>query len=98
MEKSHVEGDGECCLGRAVFPSMVREGLPPQNLKEGGSQQIPGAKMFRAQKRARYMPRGRRGLASPENSRKGSMGTGLGGEQMSDPGTFQATVKTSAFT
>lgn len=78
MEKSHAEGDGECSLGGAVFPSMVREGLPAQNLKEGGSQQIPRGKNVPDPEKNKVHPRRREGGGLPREEQERQYGNWAG--------------------
>ena len=50
LEKYQAENDWERCVGkRAITSSVVRNGLPAQDWKEGRSWQIHGAQMFQTE-------------------------------------------------
>ena len=59
---------------RAISPRVVRNGLPAQDWKEGGSWQIPGAQVFQAVERGRVNSLTQEGISIPQDWQESDTG------------------------
>ena len=75
LEKNQAENDWERCVElRAISSRVVRNGLPAQDWKEGGSWQIPGAQVFQAVERARVNALRQEGISIPQDRQESDTG------------------------